>query len=388
MAKYSKLFMKDKDSALYFIYASSEQSADLFYLAGVYVPDPYLTMLFQGQSYAVVNQLEYGRVVAQSNYDQVFLLEQVKQELARMHNCEERAIGPALIMRHYAKKFKVSELTVPNDFPAHYFAQLQDFGYSLSCRAHELFQQRALKTAGERAAIRQANRASAAGLRAAERILKASQIVGNRLQYQGRFLTADYLRQQIDLACLNAGALARNTIVACGRQACDPHEAGSGYLRPHQLIIVDVFPRHQKTGYHGDMTRTFLKGRASDDQRRLVSIVRQAQLAAIQTVAAGQSGHQVHQAAQSVFTSAGYETKRIRKKFVGFIHSTGHGLGLEVHELPRVAPHAAALQAGHVVTIEPGLYYPEIGGCRIEDVVAVQTNGAELLSKMHYRWCL
>ena len=380
--------MKDKDSALYFIYASSEQSADLYYLAGVYVPDPYISMLYQEQSYAFVNQLEYGRVVAQSKYDQVLLLEQVKRELAGIYHCEERAVGPALIMRHYALKFKVSEVTVPNDFPAQYFAQLQDYGFSVRCRAHEKFQQRALKTAGERAAIRQANRASAAGLRAAERILKASQVMGNRLQYQGRFLTADYLRQQIDLACLNAGALARNTIVACGRQACDPHEAGSGYLRPHQLIIVDVFPRHQKTGYHGDMTRTFLKGRANDGQRRLVTTVRQAQLAAIQAVSAGQSGHRVHQVAQSVFTSAGYETKRIRQKFVGFIHSTGHGLGLEVHESPRVAPHAEALQAGHVITIEPGLYYPEIGGCRIEDVVAVQTDGAELLSKMHYRWCL
>lgn len=380
--------MKDKDSVLYFIYASSEQSADLYYLAGVYVPDPYISMLYQGQSYAFVNQLEYGRVVAQSKYDQVLLLEQVKQELAGMYHCEERAVGPALIMRHYARKFKVSEVTVPNDFPAQYFAQLQDYGFSVHCRAHEKFQQRALKTAGERAAIRQANRASTAGLRAAERILKASQVVGNRLQYLGRFLTADYVRQQIDLACLNAGALARNTIVACGRQACDPHEAGSGYLRPHQLIIVDVFPRHQKTGYHGDMTRTFLKGRANDGQRRLVVTVRQAQLAAIQAVSAGQSGHGVHQAAQSVFTSAGYETKRIRQKFVGFIHSTGHGLGLEVHESPRVAPHAEALQAGHVVTIEPGLYYPEIGGCRIEDVVAVQIDGAEMLSKMHYRWCL
>jgi Xaa-Pro aminopeptidase len=380
--------MKDKDSALYFIYASSEQSADLYYLAGVYVPDPYISMLYQEQSYAFVNQLEYGRVVAQSKYDQVLLLEQVKRELAGIFHCEERAVGPALIMHHYALKFKVSEVTVPNDFPAQYFAQLQDYGFSVRCRAHEKFQQRALKTAGERAAIRQANRASAAGLRAAERILKASQVIGNRLQYQGRFLTADYLRQQIDLACLNAGALARNTIVACGRQACDPHEAGSGYLRPHQLIIVDVFPRHQKTGYHGDMTRTFLKGRANDGQRRLVTTVRQAQLAAIQAVYAGQSGHRVHQVAQSVFTSAGYETKCIRQKFVGFIHSTGHGLGLEVHESPRVAPHAEALQAGHVVTIEPGLYYPEIGGCRIEDVVAVQTDGAELLSKMHYRWCL
>lgn len=380
--------MKDKDQELYFIYASSEQSADLFYLAGVYLPDPYLSMLFRGQSYAFVNQLEYGRVVSKSKYDHVVLLEQVKQQLADIYNCAPAAVGPALIMRHYCSQFKVTALAVPDDFPALYFAQLQEFGLQVNCRPCERFQQRALKTDVELAAIRKANRASAAGLRTAEHVLKSSQIEGNRLRYQGRFLTADSLRQQIDLACLNAGALARHTIVACGRQACDPHEAGSGYLRPHQLIIVDVFPRHQKTGYHGDMTRTFLKGRASDAQRRLVATVRQAQRAAIETVQAGRTGHAVHQAAQSVFVHAGFETQRKGHTFVGFIHSTGHGLGLEVHEAPRVAPHAGALQQGHVVTIEPGLYYPEIGGCRIEDVVSVQKNGRDLLSKMHYRWCL
>jgi Xaa-Pro aminopeptidase len=380
--------MKDKDQALYFMYASSEQSADLFYLAGVYVPDPYLTMLYQGESYAFVNQLEYGRVASKSKYDHVFLLEQVKQDLAVLYKCELAAVGPALIMRHYARQFQQTELAVPHEFPAIYFSKLQAYGLKVHCRPCAQLAQRALKSDVEVAAIRQANRASAAGLRTAQQILESSQIVGKRLRYQGRFLTADYLRQQIDIACLNAGALARHTIVACGRQACDPHEAGSGYLQPHQLIIVDVFPRHQKTGYHGDMTRTFLKGQASDAQRRLVGTVRQSQRAAMATVQAGRSGHAVHQAATAVFDAVGFKTERRGQKFVGFIHSTGHGLGLEVHEPPRVAPNAGALHAGHVVTIEPGLYYPEIGGCRIEDVVAVANDGAQLLSKMNYKWCL
>ena len=102
-----------------------------------------------------------------------------------------------------------------------------------------------------------------------------------------------------------------------------------------------------------------MKGQASDAQRRLVTTVRKAQLAAIQTVKAGRSGHAVHQAATSVFEFAGYKTERRGDKFVGFIHSTGHGLGSDVHEVP-VAPNAETLQDGHVVTIEPGLYYPEI----------------------------
>ena len=168
--------MEEKDQTLYFIYASSEQSADLLYLAGVNVPDPYLTMLYQGQSYAFVNQLEYGRVASKSKYDQVLLLEQVKYELANNFNCAIAAVDPAQIIRHYASKFNVSEVSVPNEFPSLYFAKLQEFGLKLNCRPHKSFQQRAIKTNDELAAIRQANRASIAGLRTAECILKNSQI--------------------------------------------------------------------------------------------------------------------------------------------------------------------------------------------------------------------
>jgi Xaa-Pro aminopeptidase len=180
--------------------------------------------------------------------------------------------------------------------------------------------------------------------------------------------------------------MARNTIVAGGRQACDPHEVGYGPLRPNELIIIDVFPRMQKTGYHGDMTRTFLKGKANPAQRSLVKAVRDAQTAAMDSVKAGVKGDAVHAAANAVFEAEGFVTERRKSGFVGFIHSTGHGLGLEVHEAPRVSKDAPKLKAGHVITIEPGLYYPEIGGCRIEDVVRVTKDGYEKLSNMHYRW--
>ena len=90
----------------------------------------------------------------------------------------------------------------------------------------------------------------------------------------------------------------------------------------------------------------------------------------------------------AVFQAGGYVTERRGEDFVGFIHSTGHGLGLEVHESPRVSPTAGRLRAGHVITIEPGLYYPGIGACRIEDVVRVTKIGSEMLSACHHRWVL
>ena len=156
--------------------------------------------------------------------------------------------------------------------------------------------------------------------------------------------------------------------------------------KPNELIIIDVFPRMQKTGYHGDMTRTFLKGQANQEQRALVDAVRAAQNAALAEIKAGVSGTKVHQAADKVFRSNGFHTKRRGESFVGFIHSTGHGLGLDIHEAPRVSQKSGRLKKGHVVTVEPGLYYPEMGGCRIEDVAWVTKEGCELLSSMHYRW--
>ena len=378
--------MKRKLSFIRVLYATSEKSADLFYLTKVFVPDPFLCIIAESRSIAVVNRLEYGRVRSQSNCDEVLLLETVKELAAEALKLEPSSVGPAELIRYFAKLYQVNELEVPESFPSVYYAKLLDVGLKLKIGQEPFFPERELKTDEEARAIRKANAASAAGIRAAEQVLRASEIAGDRLKYQGRTLTAEYLRTIIDQACLAKGAVAQNTIVACGRQACDPHETGHGPLKPNELIIIDVFPRMQKTGYHGDMTRTFLKGRASKKQRALVNAVRSAQRAALAKVKAGVKGATVHRAADDVFRANGFCTERRGEAFVGFIHSTGHGLGLDIHETPRVSKSTGHLRKGHVITIEPGLYYPEIGGCRIEDVVRVTKEGCDLLSSMHYRW--
>ncbi len=219
-------------------------------------------------------------------------------------------------------------------------------------------------------------------------MLRASRIVGRRLVHRGAVLTSERLKFAIESACLEAGATSLHTIAAGGDQGCDPHERGSGPLRPHELIIVDVFPRLIANGYFGDMTRTFLRGRASDAQRALVVTVRAAQRAALRTVRAGVEGRVVHAAVVELFAARGYETKRKGGHSVGFFHGTGHGLGLEVHEPPRVSVAAdQPLPQGAVITIEPGLYYPGLGGCRIEDVVQVTTRGAPNATLAYpYQW--
>lgn len=369
-----------------FLFSSTAQSADLFYLCGVQVPDAFLAGVIRGKSFAVVNRLEYARVCAKSSVDAVHLLETEQSKASEVLDLAPAEVGPGELILYYLRRARLRSVEVPPDFPAALYARLLTAGIRVEFGSAPFFIERERKTEAEAKAIREGNAASAAGLRAAEQVLRQSKIVGNRIRYKGRTLTSEALRGIIDQACLERGALAQNTIVAGGNQACDPHEGGHGPLRPNELIIIDCFPRIQATGYHGDMTRTFLKGRASPDQRALVAAVRAAQRASLLKVKHGASGAAVHAAGVAVFKKRGYETERRGAAFVGFIHSTGHGLGLEVHESPRVSEGAPALKAGQVITIEPGLYYPGLGACRLEDVALVTREGYKLLSSMHYRW--
>jgi len=190
--------------------------------------------------------------------------------------------------------------------------------------------------------------------------------------YHGAPLTSEKLRSIIDCAILQAGGLAAHTIVAGGKQGCDPHEAGHGQLFANELIIVDIFPRSQKTGYFGDITRTAVRGRASEAQRKLYDTVLRGQMLGFKKIRDGAATAEIHQAILSLFEQEGYKTGRSHGRMQGFFHGTGHGLGLEIHEAPRIGSSSrGVLKAGHVVTVEPGLYYPELGGVRIEDVALV-----------------
>ena len=366
------------------LYADTERSADALYFGRVGVPDAFIAFGLKGRKYAVVSALEFGRVRRDSAFDVVLPLEAYLQKARQGH--PGRKVGAAEVIPILAQEFRQSRFTVPDDFPAALFQKLRRRGLDLAVADGPLFPAREIKTPAEAAAIREGNRASAAGIAAAEKVLRASRVRGRRLSHRGQPLTSEALRFAIEVACLGAGATSANTIAAGGQQACDPHERGSGPLRAHELIIVDVFPRVNATGYHGDMTRTFLRGRASEVQRALVAAVHDAQRAALKAIRAGVNGRTVHGRVVDLFTARGYETKTTPKGAVGFFHGTGHGLGLDIHETPRVSSVDYVLKEGSVVTVEPGLYYPAIGGCRIEDVVQVTASGCRMLSKYHYNW--
>lgn len=383
MKKKKKQTKKKSSQPALLFYANPEVDADLLYFGGFFAPDAFLAYSSGGRRVAVLSVLERTRAERESRFDVVLPLEDML-ERARKH-FRDKAAGMAEVVALIARDEGVDAFRVGPGFPLGLAQGIQRHRLRLEVAANGLCPQRLIKTDEEIEAIRQGNRAAAFGLRAALRVLKESRIRGGRLYYRSRPLTAEALRYEIDSVCLAHGAQASRTIVAGGDQACDPHCIGSGPLYADELIVVDVFPRVVATGYHGDMTRTFLKGRASEGQRHLVQAVSAAQTVALDHVRARINGSSVHSAVEATFAELGYDTERGAVPR-GFIHSTGHGIGLEVHEAPRVSLLGGKLRAGMVVTIEPGLYYPGLGGCRIEDVVRVTAKGGEKLSEFGYMW--
>ena len=366
------------------LYADSELNADQLYFGKAFVPDRFISFGIGKRKYALVSALEFSRLRKDSDFTEVLSLEEWQKSARKTFR--RKKVGLVEVIRLLAREFEIPEFVISEDFPAGLAFKLKAASVKLRISEGALFPERLQKSDAEARAIKVGNAASAAGIRAAERLLRDSRMKNGRLVYAGRALTSERVRHAIRVACLERGAVSMQTIVAGGDQACDPHCSGSGPLRANELIIVDVFPRVAHTGYFGDMTRTFLKGRASEAQRRLVATVRSAQQKALGVMKAGVSGARIHRMVEEYFAKEGFETTKINGTNVGFFHGTGHGLGLEIHEPPRVSRKGPRLRAGMVTSVEPGLYYPGLGGCRIEDVVRVKREGVEMLSKFHYRW--
>jgi Xaa-Pro aminopeptidase len=375
-----------KSAPALLFYSDTEASRDLFYFGRFECHDPFIAFLYRGRKTAVLNALEYGRGLKESAFDEILALEPLITEVRKLNPAPHRT-ATADVIALLAKNKRIPAFNVPEDFPAGLLDRLRARGLVVTVAEGLVLPEREIKTAREAAAIRAGNRVAVAGFLTAESLLKRARISGRKLLLDGTVLTSERVRRAIEIACLEAGGLALDTIVAGGDQACDPHCRGTGPLRPHELIIIDIFPRHTASGYHGDMTRTYLKGRATDAQRALVDAVAAAHKAARRVLRAGVISSAVHQECVNVFTARGYETKTTPTGSVGFFHGTGHGLGLAIHEAPRVSPQVNdPLKNGTVVTVEPGLYYPGLGGCRIEDVAWLTPIGHTLLSKHPSTW--
>ncbi len=360
--------------------ADSERDANMLYAVGTFVPDPFIYLRTRGRPLLVMSDLEIDRARDQAPHCRVVSLGQYQQKL------RARGImrpGLAHVVRQILREKGIRRVTVPDNFPLGLATDLKKLGVPVNARPGNFFPEREIKSAAEVRKISAALVMAEVGMAEAMQVLRAAKIGRDRkLLYHNVPLTSEKLRSVIDCAILQASGLPANTIVAGGRQACDPHERGYGPLRAHEPIIIDIFPRSQKTGYFGDITRTVVRGRASEAVGKLYDTVLRGQNIAFRKIRANAPTGDAHRAVQEFFEQQGYKTRRHLGRMEGFFHGTGHGLGLEIHESPRVGANSIGkLRPGHVVTVEPGLYYPEIGGVRLEDVALVTTNGARNLTR-------
>ena len=371
------------------LFHAESTDPDMLYFSRFNALDPYLAFSVDGRRVAVTAAGEYGRMVKESCFDEILLLDEVREGAARRFKLP-KGKEPALheLVLHLAELHDIPNFKVGDRFPLGLARKLREAGMTLEiANGTGIFPERQIKTATEVQALRKGNRASEAGFRIVARTLAESKIHNGKLVHGGKVLTAERLRDLISHAVLDAGAVALHTIAAPGDQAVDNHCVGHGPIRAGELIVVDIFPRRIEDGYWGDMTRTYLKGKASDAQRRLVRTVRKAHKMSIDMIKPGVKGGKVHDAVQAFFDREGYETVRQNKNPKGFFHALGHGVGLEVHEEPFMRSGSSwKFRKGMVVTVEPGLYYHGLGGCRIEDVVHVVPGGCELISRVPYKW--
>jgi len=369
-----------KSSETLLMVADSEHDANMLYAVGMFVPDPFIYLRIRGRDYIVMSDLEIDRARRAAPHCRVLSLNGFQDKLRR---AGIKSPGHAWVIRSILRDKSVGRAIVPGNFSLGLAEELKRLGISVKARHGSFFSQREQKSPAEIKKISAALAMAEVGMAEAMQVLRASKIARDRrLNYHNYPMTSEKLRSVIDTAILQASGLAANTIVAGGKQGCDPHEPGFGPLRANEPIIIDIFPRSQKTGYFGDITRTVVRGRASEGVRRLYDTVLGGQKLAFRSVRAGVPTRAVHRAVQEFFAQQGYTTGRRRGRMEGFFHGTGHGLGLEIHEAPRMGKHSTGrLQAGQVVTVEPGLYYPELGGVRLEDVALVTNNGARNLTR-------
>jgi Xaa-Pro aminopeptidase len=352
------------------IVADSERDADMLYAVGMFVPDPFIFLRSGQRNYVVMSDLEIDRAKKAAPHCRVLSLSCLQR---RLRSAGGKQPGSAQVIAELLRERKIRRVVVPRAFPYGLAHELQRHRIRVVPRPDGFFPQREFKSAPEVKKVSAALLMAEIGMAEGIEVLRRSKIgKGRRLIYRDAPLTSEKLRAVIDTAILQAGGIASHTIVAGGRQGCDPHEPGYGPLHAHEPIILDIFPRSQRTGYFGDITRTVVRGHAHEAVRKLYHTVFQGQTLAFKQMRPGVPTRQVHRVVQEFFEQEGYRTGRHHGRMQGFFHGTGHGLGLEIHEPPRVGPNSAGtLKPGHIVTVEPGLYYPAIGGVRIEDVALI-----------------
>ena len=361
--------MKNKTARL--IISNSVNDANMFYATNILVSDDFGYLEYKGKTIAIVSRLEYDCFLKKSKIDEVI---PYSKKFDFQH-----------VLFSFLNKYKIETLLVPKNFKIVWTDFLRKKGYKVEFKDRPFFEKREIKNEEEIKNIIQVQRVNEKALKSALDIIKSSKILPNKeLLYKGTILTSEYIRKIIELEFLKQGCKTTITTVSCAAASAIPHEYGNGPLLANQLIVLDLCPCSTENGYCADMTRTIVKGKATDKMRKMYTAVLKAQKLAIEMIKPRVKLGKVEKKVQEYFIKKGFRTKETSKGAEGFFHSIGHGIGLNMHEPPffRVKDEKTVFKKGNVVAIEPGLYYPEIGGVRIEDLILVTKQGHKNLTSL------
>ena len=369
-------------------YADGYKFPDVYHLTRFLAPDPIIALEQDGEVVIVANPLEEGRARKESRAREVFNIDHfgAKELLATGITRDEL---DAEITKRFLESRGLRRVAVPPYFPLGMAERLRASGIELVVAA-DLSERRRAKRPDEIAALEATQRATEdAWARGVDALRRATVGTDRMLELDGEPFTAERLRAIVESRLLELGCVSEGAIIAPGKQAADPHMMGSGPLRAGEAIVMDIFPQSRKTRYYADMTRTVSKGEPPAEITKLYEITKRAQDAGIKALRPGVTGIEVHEVVEDVIWEAGYDTQRPGHQRAsngglprGFIHGTGHGVGLEIHEMPTVGRTGTLrLIAGDVVTVEPGIYLPELGGVRLEDMLVITETGSRNLTR-------
>lgn len=367
-----------KAAAARLLYAASETDADILYPTGFFAPDPFLFVQKGRTRILVMSDLEMDRARRQAHVDRVLSWSKLAAPLEK----DGRKAAPAEVIALTLRQLGLRRVEVPQSFPLGLAMELDARGVRLDLGPDPFWPERELKQPHELRAIEASLRAAEDGLLAGIGALRACRIRGGWLWRDGRRFTAEDLRSVVNTRLMGQGYIPAHTICAHGDQIVDPHDEGRGPIRANTAIVMDIFPRSEKTGYFGDLTRTVVRGQASFALHELYAIVHEGVRLGHSRLRDGVQGLEIHREIQALFARQGYATGVKNGRMQGFFHGTGHGLGLQIHEPPSLGKRPCVMRAGHVVTVEPGLYYLGLGGVRIEDVALVTKTGSRCLTRV------
>jgi len=352
------------------------------------VPDPFVYLERDGARHVYVHSMEVDRIRGAAPGIIVHPLEEIRvdelfaQELGSL---EFRLEWSARACAHAG----LTHAVVPATFPAAHLDRIRRDGIELTVDQEAFTRRRRVKARAELEGVRRAQAAADAGMGEAVALLRSAENGDGVLWLDGEPLTVERVKAAMRRVFIDHGCTADELIVAPGRQGAAGHEMGHGPIKVGEPVVIDIWPRDDASTCFADMTRTFVVGPAPDEVQEWHALTKQALDAATAAIGPGVACRDVFGLVCDIYEAAGYATQRTKKEGEvldhGFFHGLGHGVGLEVHEPPSMGRLATGeIVAGDVVTVEPGLYDPAIGGVRLEDLVLVTDDGCEVLTRFPY----